>query len=302
MKELIIGASGLVGSYLYRAALKDSIFNDVTGTYYSEYRSGLLFLDFKDANAVKRLIDLKQPDIVYLPAAEPHVDWCERQPEASAAINVRGPLNVIRALTGTATKLLFYSSDYVFDGCSGPYVEEDPPNPVNIYGRQKLIIENEIRNNLDNYLILRVTVVYGWEYAGKNFGQRVLYALRKGESVSVPVDQIGNPTYVVNLAEASRELARSKHTGVFHLAGARMVSRYEFAAALATIFGLDTSLIKPVTTVTAGQVARRPLKAGLVINKARRVLRSQILDHTEGLRQMKKDESSDRCGGDFFLA
>jgi len=70
-----------------------------------------------------------------------------------------------------------------------------------------------------------------------------------------------------------------------------MVSRYEFAVALANIFGLNASLIKPVTTGAAGQVARRPLKAGLVINKARRVLRSQMLDHAEGLRQMKNDEN-----------
>jgi len=289
MRELIIGASGLIGGYLYRAASRDG--NDVSGTYYTVYRPGLTKLDFMSADAVKRMIDLYRPDIIYLPAAKPHVDWCEQQPKDSERVNIKGPYNVIRAITNTNIKLVFYSSDYVYDGCNGPYTEEDIPNPINVYGKHKIVIENEIRRNLKNYLILRVTVVFGWEYPVKNFAQRAIYTLRQGKSINVPIDQIGNPTYVVNLAEASLELARSAHTGIFHLAGASSVSRYEFAIALADTFDLDPSLIKPVTTNDLGQVAQRPLKAGMVITKARQVLETGMLTYTEGLLRMKNEES-----------
>jgi dTDP-4-dehydrorhamnose reductase len=288
MKELIIGASGLIGRYLYRMSLNTG--SEAAGTYYKNRRPGLIPLDFTDAEAVKRLIANMRPDVIYLPAAMPHVDWCERHPGDSAAINVKGPCNVISALTGTGIKLVYYSSDYVFDGENGPYTENDLPNPVNVYGLQKLEVEDEIIRKMTNYLILRVTVVYGWEYPVKNFAHRAINNLRCGHSVKVPADQMGNPTYVANLAEASRELALDRHTGIFNLAGAANVSRYEFAVALAGAFNLNPLLIIPVSTNEAGQAAKRPLRAGLIIDKAGKVLDMDMLSHTEGLLRMKNEE------------
>lgn len=287
-RELVIGASGLVGSYLYRSALESG--SMVVGTYYSHPVPGLRRLDMTDQRALGRLLEDTDPGVVYLPAAQPNVDWVEAHPLESRTVNVEGPLSVVQLLRGSKAKLVYYSSDYVFDGQGGPYVEDDVPNPVNEYGRQKLEVERAIQESLDRWLILRVTVVYGWERQRKNFAHRTIETLRSGGVVKVPTDQMGNPTYAPNLAEASRELALGSACGIFHLAGPLRVSRYEFARELVRVFGLPEEGVVPVTTEQMRQRARRPLNAGMITTKAMAHLTVRLVDYSEGLRQMRAEE------------
>lgn len=285
---LVIGASGLVGGHLLTSLRY--LGRSVVGTCYPEPVPGLVLLDMRDQAAVKSVLVTTRPEIVYLPAALTNVDYCELHPQESYEVNVLGTAWVAQAVYAMGARLVFFSSDYIFDGRQGPYRETDPAFPICEYGRQKLIGEHYLATNFPPSfsLIVRTTVVYGWERQGKNFVQRLVQTLQKGQTLKVPFDQIGNPTYAPNLAAAVVELAEANLNGVYHVVGAERVSRYEFACQAATVFGLDPALILPVSTAELGQVAPRPLNAGLIIEKTLRVIKSPLVTFREGLVLMSK--------------
>jgi len=284
-RALVIGASGLVGAALLRVLRARGA--DATGTRLSAAVDGLLPLDIRDPTAVRELIAEIQPEAVYCPAARPNVDWCERHPEESREVNVVGIRHVAEACAEAGARMVHFSSDYIFDGRDGPYAEEDEPNPVNVYGRHKLEAEESVRAILpERHLVVRTTVVYGWERRGKNFVARLLRALGSGERLPAPVDQVGSPTYAPNLAEAVVELVERGVSGTWHVVGPELMSRCDFARLAAEIFGLDRDLIEPVPTRDLNQIARRPLRAGMKVAKAAAVLSTRLLPPAEGLRRM----------------
>jgi len=290
--HLVIGASGMVGEYLVRAAA-DAGFEAI-GTYHSHLVRGMQRLDIRNQTEVQLLMAKVRPTIVYLPASLANVDYCELHPGEGYATNVIGVCNVVRAVNEVGAKLVYFSSDYIFDGKAGPYREDDPPNPICEYGRQKLMAEHYIALHARDYLIVRTTVVSGWERQGKNFVYRLLKTLKAGQVLKVPVDQIGNPTYAPNLAQAVVELALSDARGVYHVVGPDRVNRYEFACEAARVFGLDGSLIQAVATSELGQPAPRPLNAGMVAEKAAAKLRIPLIGYREGLRAMASKRELDK--------
>jgi dTDP-4-dehydrorhamnose reductase len=282
--QLVIGASGQVGGHLLDHLQKEG--RPAIGTCRQHPRAGLHQLELQDRQAVTDLLDRFEPDIVYLPAALANVDFCELHPNEAYKTNVLGTCSVVSLVNLIGAKLVYFSSDYVFDGLNGPYSETDPARPGCEYGRQKLLSEHYIALHAKNYLIVRTTVVYGWERQGKNFIQRLIDTLRIGQRIRVPIDQVGSPTYAPNLAEAVVELAIGGATGLFHVAGPKLANRYELAVAAAQAFGLDSGLIIPVRTAELEQAAVRPLQAGMRVNKAQEVLHTQLIDYLSGLRLM----------------
>jgi len=215
------------------------------------------------------------------------VDLCETEKTLCNRINVLGTQNLIDAVRAAKSRLIYLSTDYVFDGKSGPYSEKDTPNPMNFYGKCKLKAENLIQKQLDDFIIARTTVVYGWEKQGKNFVMNMIARLKRGERVKVPIDQIGTPTYVNNIAEIFLDLASKKTRGVFNVAGPELMNRYTFAKLAAKIFGLSEELLVPIKTSDLGQKAPRPLNAGMKIAKLRSVSHVQMLSPKEGLSHMR---------------
>jgi dTDP-4-dehydrorhamnose reductase len=283
MRVLIVGASGFIGSTL------QSVFGaDAVGTYCSHPVDGLRHLDMRDATAVTRLLAEIQPALVLHPAAQPHVDWCEDHVRESHAINVAGTCNVAAAARAVGARYVFFSTVYVFNGDRGPYQEDAPPEPLNVYGRHKLEAERRIADTLADYLIVRVCGVYGFERLGKNFVMGLLAKGRRGEPMPVPSDQWGNPTYADNLAVAVQELALSSHRGIFHVVGPEYLDRVSFARLACSVFDLDPSLLRPRPTAELGQRARRPLRGGLDAAKARAVLSTALLAPRPGLELMKR--------------
>ena len=284
MKTLVIGASGCVGGILYEDFQE---LGEVSGTYCQHPWKELIPLDITRPDDARRLLDQFQPDLVLQPAAQPNVDGCEENPGDSYRVNVGGTSNVVEATRTTRAKYVFFSSDYVFDGKAGPYGEEDPPNPIQVYGRHKLEAERLIRERLDNFLIIRVHGVFGWERQRKNFVVRLVQLLSEGKTMTVPSDQVGSPTYAPNLSQALRELVLQDARGIYHLVGSTVIDRYSFARLAATIFGLDAGLLVPKTTADLKQKAARPLTSGLCIDKARRELKTRLWSAEESLRHMK---------------
>lgn len=287
MRVLIVGASGQIGHALYRRMARH---HDVSGTY-----NGLVVdprftdLDVCDAALTAAVVRAARPEVVVLTAALTHVDRCETEPDLAERVNVGGTRHVLGAARACGARVVYFSTDYVFDGRGGPYREDDPPRPINAYGLTKLAAEELVRAAGPEHLVVRVTNVYGWEPQGKNFVMRLIGRLGRGEAMRLPTDQVASPTYVENLAEAVQELIEAGRGGVYNVVGPDLLDRYRFGLLAAEVFGLDHSLLVPVTTPELGQAAPRPLLGGLVIDKARQALRTRLLGAREGLEEMKRE-------------
>jgi len=263
MKRIaVIGHTGVVGSAIVRRAQRDGA--DVTGFSRST--------GFDLAAPATDALDRSRPAIVFLAAALTNVDYCELHADESRRINVDGPAAIAEWCAARDIPLVFFSSDYVFDGADGPYDESRSPRPLNVYGRQKLAAEEAIAGVGAESLIVRTTGVFGAEQARKNFVLSLIDRLSRGENVQVPRDQIGTPTWADDLADAVMTVLRSESRGIMHITGASRMSRFEFARRIAAHFGLDEKRIIGVDTASLGQPAPRPLSAGLISNRLGRAL------------------------------
>jgi dTDP-4-dehydrorhamnose reductase len=255
---LVVGASGLVGRRLL-----EHYGGDALGTHRRTKLAGGIELDITDAAAVARLFERLLPKVVIQTAALTDVDRCEREPEASHAINVAGTANVAAAAAAVGARMLFFSTDYVFGGERGPHRADEPVAPLNVYGRHKLEAERIVARRVTNHVIVRACNLYGYQPYGKNFVLTVFEATRAGRPIRVPSDQWGSPTLAEDLAAATRSIAESDLTGVVHLAGPDYLDRLSLARRAARAFGLDVAGITGVPTAELGQSAPRPLKGGL---------------------------------------
>lgn len=286
MKLLVLGASGLVGWNLWQEIQARGLSG--AGTYFRSPIDGFLPCDMTKKEELAEVVHSVDPDVIFSTAALSGVDYCELHPDENRKYNVEAYENLLELIHGTPIKLVFYSTDYVFDGESGPYEENHPVNPINNYGRAKAEIETRIQETLVNYLILRTTVVYGLEHQGKNFILRLIKRNRAGEIIHVPVDQIGTPTFARDLARASLFLTLNESRGIFHVAGPDLLSRYEFSLIACEIFDLNPDLVVPQASNQLDQPARRPLKLGLLIDKLDATVGKKIMSSVKrGLKELK---------------
>ena len=284
----VLGSSGLVGGALVQECKQRKL--RVTGTHYQHPAKGSRALDLTDPSAVGQFLDTVSPSVVICTAAETHVDRAETEEAMAAGLNVVAVGQLGQACASRDINLVFLSSDYVFDGTSGPYEEDDQPNPINVYGRQKLQAEQQLLATSRSTLVLRTTVVFGWERQGKNFVVRLLESLADGKTVDVPADQVGTPTYAPDLARATIELVLQGATGIVNVAGPTMMSRSEFAKTAAKVFGFNPGQINPILTRGLQQVADRPLQAGLVTIRLRKMVGDLMRDPLDALGNMAESE------------
>jgi dTDP-4-dehydrorhamnose reductase len=231
-------------------------------------------LDITEKKAVASVFEKEKPGVVFLTAALSNVDGCEKNREKTFKVNVEGTKNVAKACKSNNCLLVFYSSDFVFDGKKGSYTEQDKPNPLNVYGASKLEAENAIKEILSNYIIIRTSTLYGAFESGKkpeskkgSFVQWVYESLKQGKQISVVTDQTTCPTLVDDLAAVSIALVEKKQGGIFNVAGKTALSRARFAEKIAERFGLQQGLIKPISSRELGQAAKRPANSSLSMKK-----------------------------------
>lgn len=283
MNALIIGASGLVGGALRQ------VFPHAIGTYFRSPASGLRPLDITDTAAVNALVAEVAPELILLPAAQPNVDRCETESAESERVNVEGTRHVAEAAARHHARLVYFSTDYVFDGQAGPYAPDATPAPINVYGRHKLAAERVVRETVADHLIVRACGVYGYQAAGKNFVMALARLAAAGERMRVPSDQWGTPTLTENLAAAVHELALSDHRGIVHPVGPDYLTRIDFARLAAGVFGYDPGFLQPVTTPELKQPAARPLRGGLDNRSTQALLRkTTLIGAREGLTLVRR--------------
>jgi len=290
LKLLITGASGLYGSKLAQTALAKGM-----EVYSSDVQSLSVFgnfvkLDVTGKELVEDAFKKIKPHVVVHAATLTDVDKCETNKELAWKINVEGTKNIVDAASKVGSFLIYISTDYVFNGESGRYKENDKPDPINYYGLTKLKAE-EIVKTQPEYFIARPSVIYGsTPAAGKvNFALWLIETLRRGERVKIVTDQWNTPTLNSNLAEMTLEVAERKLTGVYHLCGATRVSRLEFSQMIADAFGLDKSLIDPVLSAQFTWPAKRPADSSLDTSKAQSNLKNKPLTMPDALDRLKKE-------------
>lgn len=276
-KILIIGAGGYLGTQLMKDTSKDY---RVTGAYYPEKDKGIS-LDITNKKQVKDVINKESPDIVILTAAKTNVEACEIDPEDTMKINTLGAKNVVDNLK--YSKLVFFSTDSVFDGTKREYSEEDIPNPINVYGRSKLDAE-KIVSSYPNHLICRTSRLYG--PGGNKFLNLIIDSLRQGNKIKVPVETPGNFSLLEDVSKTTIKLIKRRRKGIYHVAGLGAYSFDEAAYKTADVFGFNKLLIKRVGKTFFNKKVKRP-NSPLNINKlAREKIKMSSLE--EGLKKIKE--------------
>ncbi|HEY0760332.1 MAG TPA: SDR family oxidoreductase [Acidisarcina sp.] len=263
-RSLIIGASGQVGHHLVEKLGENRV---IRAGF--KPRPGWMQIDLSAVEDARRQVEklaAKQAiDAVYCVGGATSAESCESAPDLAMRANYLGPAAI--ASVCTHIPFIYFSTEYVFDGLHGPYTETAAKNPLNQYGRSKSLGEDAIMAAHPGALVLRTTVVYGDDPGGKNFLYPLRMLLADGRPMLVPSDQISTPTYNCDLAEAAIALVKGGHKGIFNVSGRELLSRYEFAVQAAGYLKLDPKKIIGVPTEKLGQAARRPLRAGLLIDK-----------------------------------
>jgi dTDP-4-dehydrorhamnose reductase len=245
MKVMILGAAGLLGKDLMREWTGD----EISGP-------GSRDVDIRDAEKLRDVVDASRPDWIVLAAAYTDVDGCETHPDLAFAVNRDGAVNVAKAAKQAGAKLLFLSSDYVFDGKkTAAYEVDDPRNPQSVYGRTKAEAELRLLELLPECCIARTSWLFG--AGGKCFPDTILKLAATRPALDVVNDQRGCPTYSVDLARAIIQLCRKGATGIVHVTNAGECSWFDFARAIVTDAGLSTE-VRPVGSQEMARPAPRP--------------------------------------------
>ena len=245
MRVTLLGAPGLLGQELVRA---------LNGTRLTALSSK--DADLRDQAAVKQVIHDSRPDWIILSAAFTDVDGCEENRELALAVNCEGAVHVALAAREAGSRLLFLSTDYVFDGTKGaPYETSDPRNPINVYGETKARAEKRLLELLPDTCIVRTSWLFG--HGGKCFPATILKLAGNRPEISVVNDQRGSPTFTRDLASALVQLCGAGARGIVHATNSGDCTWYEFAKEIVHVAGLPAA-VKPVTTAEFPRPARRP--------------------------------------------
>jgi dTDP-4-dehydrorhamnose reductase len=245
MRVTIFGSSGLLGKELMRAWGADA----VTGLSSRD-------ADLRDANRIRHVVRESAPEWLVLAAAYTDVDGCEANPELAFAVNRDGALNVATAAKEVGARLLFLSSDYVFDGKKTiPYETSDPRNPQSVYGRSKAEAEVKLLEVMPDCCIARTSWLFGT--GGKCFPDTILKLAASRPALDVVNDQRGCPTYAVDLARAITELCKKNASGIVHATNTSDCTWFDFAEEIVRSAGL-TATVRPVSSQWMARPAPRP--------------------------------------------
>jgi dTDP-4-dehydrorhamnose reductase len=247
MRTIVFGAKGQLGRDLCARFRREG---DV-------FAADLPELDIADFAAVDGFVREARPDLAVNAAAYTDVEAAEDDPGSAFLVNETGAANIGRASARAGAPVVYYSTDFVFDGeGKRPYTPEDAPAPLCVYGKSKLAGETATRENNDRACIVRTAWLYG--PGGNNFVEKILRAAQTRPSLTVVEDEVGSPTYTFDVAEATAALAAAGGIGTYHVVNSGSCSRYEFARKTVELAGLDVA----VEACSAGvfpMKAKRPL-------------------------------------------
>lgn len=273
-KIAIIGANGFLGRKLVKLFIPSAEVHayDVDITHFP-FKIPIIPLDITNSSDVKEKLTAISPDVTILTAAMTNVDACEEHETVAFQVNALGPKYVGQTVKSFNGRMIHLSTDFIFDGTTGDYHEDAPPNPLSVYGRTKLQGEKFLSELQIPIVICRTSVLYGWPDPGcrDNFFSWAFTALSQGKKLKIVDGQITTPTYVDDLAQCLFHLSQPDYSDLFqpsqilHTAGPTAVSRYEFVKQMVEVFDFSTDLLEKVTSFP--QKAPRPPNSSLNTSK-----------------------------------
>lgn len=289
MKVLITGATGRIGRTLLLHLPSDVDVELLLSPLsrqlpeYPWYRT-----DITNYDKTVMAITCAKPDVIMHLAAFSDVDGCEIDPDVAYKINSEGAGNVAKSCAECGAKMVLLSTDYVFDGVSGPYSENDVPNPINIYGHSKLEGENAALTHIDNLLIIRISVPFGKrvEDTDHNFVSWLIEQLQAGNSVHIADDQFTTPAYLDEFSRVLWTLVHKGISGIYHYGTSDRLSRYEMTLHVCQAMGFPDELVCPVKTSDLDFIAKRPLESGFVTGKVHEILNMPPISFNNALLRM----------------
>ena len=260
VRLLITGGLGLLGKEMVR------VFDRSAGIRSTDREEW----DVTDPASCRREVDGFRPDVVIHCAAWTAVDKAESEPETARLLNVEGTRNVARACRERGALMVTFGTDYIFDGASSrPYREEDPANPLSVYGKTKWAAEQALREEGGDHLLVRTQWLFG--PAGKNFIRTIIDKARRGETLRVASDQVGCPTFSRDLAVAARNLLGARARGTVHFSSEGETSWFDLARYVLARCGLPAALLSPARTRELPYPAPRPAYGALSKEKYRAI-------------------------------
>ena len=279
---LVIGARGMLGRDLLRilgsSKEVDSLKTfEVVGWDIDE-------IDIRQEGRTHSKIESLRPNLVINLAAYTDVDGCEANREEAFQVNAEGMKHVALAAKACGAKVVYLSTDYVFDGKKNePYLENDSPNPLNVYGQTKLKGEQYLQEQVEDYLIIRTQWLYG-RY-GRNFVSSILRQAQEKQTLTIVDDQIGSPTYTVDLSRAILTLIQHNSRGIFHAANQDVCTWYTFGQAILKFSRVEGVSIIPITSKAFGRSAVRPSYSVLSTRKLERETGMSLRPWSEALKE-----------------
>lgn len=265
MKVFISGASGLVGGNCLKHFSEMGW--EVVGSYFSYKTEGTVFYDTLNPQHPENFdVAGFAPDVIVHCGALTHVDYCETHPEESYEKTVQSTINLVKLAQDIKSRMVYISTDYVFDGEDGPYTEDAPVHPISVYAAHKLEAEQLVLKELQDALVLRVTNVYGDEVRGKNFVARIVEQCvnKQKLTLKLPYDQYASPANAWDIARAMFVLLRDGKHGIYHIGSTDYLNRVELALRVLSYFPDAEYDLIPMSTAEMKQPAPRPLLGGFV--------------------------------------
>ena len=295
---LLTGSNGLLGQKIvHRLAGLPHINLLAVGRGVNRHplRAGYTYqsVDLTNSVELSSLFDSFKPQYVIHTAAMTQVDACETQRDLCDAINVQAVKDIIACCEKHGSHLVHISTDFIFDGTSGPYQESDAPNPVNYYGLSKLKAEQAIQESKVSYAILRTMLLYGVT-PGMSRSNILLWAkksLEGGQTIRVVNDQVRCPTLAEDLANASISAVMREAKGIFHISGAELMNIHELVLRIAKFWKLNEELVQTTTSDALNQAARRPPRTGFILLKAQTQLDYRPHSLEQGFAQVDRQLS-----------
>jgi len=285
-KKILVIGTGFLGRYLLRELNSSNI--QSYGTSFNQSTQDKFKVDIRNIDSIKKCILQLKPDTIINCAANVDLDFLEKNEKQAIAINAIGAKNLALVANQNDIRLIHISTDGIFDGKKGNYSEEDVPNPINVYGKSKLMGEQKIKENSNNYVIIR-TNFFGNNEQGKHLLNWILTTLKQKKQLIGFDDILFTPLEISNLCMMIRDITMKNIHGIIHLASDETISKYQFAIEVANVFELDKNLIKKGSVEDLKLIAKRPKNTSLSNKKVKKFVSVHITPLNESLIKIRNN-------------
>ena len=290
IKTAIIGASGFIGSHLinkYRSKYPDCI-----GTSFSSNQKNLLKFDLRNPNITPLDLERTGHKAVIITSYKANISYCENEPHKAYEVNVEGILRLIKNLSQTSLKIIFLSSEYIFDGTQGKYVDDHPGAPNTSYGKHKKIVEDAIKSLTDNFLVLRLSKIYGLTKRDKTILDETANLLNQNKEVLAASDQYFNPTFIEDLIRAIMDIQERDLKGYINVCAPEIWSRFEMHTQLAQFMGKNINLIKKIKLYDIPIMKGRPLNTSMACKRLSQEVQSKFISLRDAMKKVASNYKS----------